>query len=119
MNRLAGKSDQLMNALDQDDREALRKFAYFKDPNLAGPQPVDEDPDGRLCREAIREHFSNFYMPDFITEFRFSDSALPYDPTFTPAVMSPYHYAAEIRPEVAIYGEIGRASCRERVCQYV
>src|SRR3546814_6813317 len=61
-------------------------------------------------------------MPDFITEFRFSDSALPYDPTFTPAVMSPYHYAAEIRPEVAIYGVSGwmdgAAYCNGSISRY-
>ena len=31
------------------------------------------DADGALLREAVAEHLGNFHMPDFITEFRFTD----------------------------------------------
>jgi len=101
-NRLAGKDGQIMGALDRDDRELRKQFAYFKDPNLAGPHPVDEDVDGRLCRAAIVEHRDSFHMVDFITEFRYKDSALPYDAAFTAAVMGPYHYAADATPGAAV-----------------
>lgn len=107
LNRLAATYDELMIALDHDRRELLSKFAYFKDPNFEGPQPVDEDADGALCREAAREHLGNFHMPDFITEFRFKDDALPYDPEFSSASFSPYKYAAGVREDVAVYSVSG------------
>ncbi len=102
LNRIAGEEGQLMNALDRDVREDVRRFSYFRDPNLAGPQPVDADADGSLCRAAIHEHGSNFRMADFITEFRFKDSALPYNPEFTPALMGPYYFAESATPGAAV-----------------
>lgn len=102
LNRLAGREGQLMIALDRDLRDERRKYAYFADPNLASPQPVDDDADGALCAAAVAEHHNSFHMADFITEFRFKDSALPYDPSFTPALMGPYHYAAEATPGTAV-----------------
>ena len=90
----AGASyDALMVALDHDRRDLLGEFAYFKDPNLAGPAPVDDDPEGDARDAAVREHIANFRMPAFIAEFRYHDDALPYDPAFTPASFSPLHYA--------------------------
>ncbi|HTZ37139.1 MAG TPA: CocE/NonD family hydrolase, partial [Stellaceae bacterium] len=40
LDRLAGEYDRLMQALDRDRRAALASFAYFRDPNYRGPQPV-------------------------------------------------------------------------------
>jgi len=107
LNRLAENYDQLMVALDHDRRELLPKFAYFKDPHFRGPQPVDEDRDGALVKAAVAEHLGNFHMPDFIHEFPFKDSALPYDANFTSASFSPYHYAKTVRPDVAVYSISG------------
>lgn len=107
LNGLAQGYDDLVTALDQDRREALARFPYFADPNFAGPQPVDEDSDGALARAAVHEHRGNFRMPDFITEFRFTDDRLPYDPDFGAPSFSPYHYAPHIRPEVAVYSISG------------
>jgi uncharacterized protein len=104
---LAETYDRLIAALDHDRRDVLRTFAYFVDPNLAGPCPVDEDGDGSLCRAAVAEHRGNFHMPDFITEFRFKEEPLPYDATFSSASFSPYHYADGIRPDVAVYSVSG------------
>jgi hypothetical protein len=106
LNRLAQTYDALMVALDHDRREMLADFAYFKDPNFAGPQPVDGD-NGTLRDEAVRAHLRNFRMPEFLAEFRFRDEALPYNPDFTPGSFSPCHYAAGISPDVAIYSVSG------------
>jgi len=104
---LARGYDELVVALDQDRRDLLSKFPYFKDSNFAGPQPVDDDPDGSAVRAAVHEHLGNFRMPDFITEFRFTDDRLPYDPSFGAPSFSPYHYAEQIREDVAIYSISG------------
>src|SRR4051812_29225703 len=103
LNRLAASYDQLMIALDHDRRDLLANYAYFRDPSFAGPQPVDEDAEGALLREAVAEHLGNFHMPDFITEFRFTDDRLPYDPNFGAPSFSPYNYAHAIREDVAVY----------------
>lgn len=102
LNQLSQTYDRLMTALDHDRRELLEEFGYFRDPNFAGPQPVDEDTDGRLCRAAVHEHLGNFRMPDFITEFRCRDDSLPYDRSFTSARFSPCHYREGIRDTVAV-----------------
>ncbi len=107
LNRLAETYDELMLALDQDRRELLQKFAYFKDPNLAGPQPVDDDPEGQFVTAAVAEHRGNFRMTEFIREFRFSDDALASDPDVTPASFSPYGYRDGIDPGVAVYSVSG------------
>ena len=107
LNRLAETYDELMIALDQDRRDLLGKFAYFKDPNFDGPQPVDDDPEGRLARAAVAEHQNNFRMTEFIREFRFKDDALASDPAVTPASFSPYGYCADVRPDVAVYSVSG------------
>src|SRR5262249_38950918 len=96
LNRLAQSYDALMVALDHDRRDLLGGFAYFKDPSLAGPAPVDDDPSGEARDAAVREHVANFRMPAFITEFRYHDDSLPYDPEFTPATFSPCQYAHQI-----------------------
>jgi len=107
LNRLAHGYDALMVALDHDRREDVRGYAYFADPAFAGPQPVDADPDGTDCRAAIAEHRANFRMPDFITEFKFRDDHLAYDPAFGTPSFSPYHYAGSIRDDVAILSVSG------------
>ncbi len=96
-----------MLALDHDRRDLRKKFSYFADPALQGPLPVDDDNDGALAREAVKGHLANFRMPDFITEFKFRDDALPYDPSFTSASFSPYNYLDEMPKDVAVYAVSG------------
>ncbi|MBV8393643.1 MAG: CocE/NonD family hydrolase, partial [Alphaproteobacteria bacterium] len=105
--RLALVYDELMLALDHDKRELRKQFAYFANPALLGPLPVDADKDGSLAREAVRGHLANFRMPDFITEFKCRDDALPYDPSFTSASFSPYKYLDQIPKDVAVYAVSG------------
>ena len=105
--RLALVYDELMLALDHDRRDLRSQFSYFSNPALKGPQPVDDDRDGSLARAAVREHLANFRMPDFMTEFKFRDDSLPYDPAFTPASFSPYNYLDEIPKDVAVYAISG------------
>lgn len=105
--RLALVYDELMLALDHDRRDLRSQFSYFANPALLGPQPVDEDSDGSLAREAVKGHLANFRMPDFITEFKCRDDALPYDPSFTSASFSPYNYLDEIPKDVAVYAVSG------------
>src|SRR6185369_15016455 len=90
-----------------DRRYLRRQFSYFANPALLGPQPVDEDRDGSLAREAVQGHLANFRMPDFITEFKCRDDALPYDPNFTAASFSPYNYLDQIPKDVAVYAISG------------
>lgn len=105
--RLALVYDELMLALDHDRRELRSQFSYFANPALLGPMPVDDDTDGSLAREAVKGHLANFRMPDFITEFKCRDDALPYDPTFTSASFSPYNYFDEMPKDVAVYAVSG------------
>ncbi|MDP1749454.1 MAG: CocE/NonD family hydrolase [Reyranella sp.] len=105
--RLALVYDELMLALDHDRRELRGQFSYFANPSLLGPMPVDDDADGALVKEAVKGHLANFRMPDFITEFKFRDDALPYDPGFTSASFSPYNYLDEIPKDVAVYAISG------------
>jgi len=107
LKELARVYDELMVAMDHDRRDLLKKISYYANPNLAGPRPVDADADGSLCRAAIGEHASNFRMPDFITEFKFKDDSLPYDPDFTVARISPYGYCEGVGPDVAVYSVSG------------
>ncbi|WP_332686970.1 CocE/NonD family hydrolase [Bosea sp. (in: a-proteobacteria)] len=107
LKELARVYDDLMIAMDHDRRDLLKNISYYANPNYAGPQPVDEDQDGALCRQAITEHIGNFHMPDFITEFKFKGDTLPYDPGFTSANFSPYGYYEGIDPEVAVYSVSG------------
>ena len=107
LNKLAAGYDELMVGLDHDRRDILARQPYFANPDFAGPQPVDDDGDGALCRAAVRDHLANFRMPDFITEFRFYDDRLPYDPAFGPHSFSPCEYADGIRPDCAVYSISG------------
>ena len=100
LNKLAAVYQELMEALDQDRRDLLQRFAYFTNPHFAGPAPVDED-GGALLEAAIAEHSANFELPDFIRQLAFTDSGLSYDPDYTIGAVSPYTYARTIREDVA------------------
>lgn len=102
LKNLAKTYDELMVAMDHDRRELLRNFVYYANPDLAGPHPVDEDPDGTLLAEAVREHLGNFRQPDFMGEFRFREDPLPYDAGFSSASFSPYSVSPGIRADVAV-----------------
>jgi putative CocE/NonD family hydrolase len=99
--------DELMFGLDHDQRDVLKQFSYFSNPDFEGPQPVDDDPDGTLVREAVKEHLGNFRQTDFMPEFRFREEGLPYDPSFTSASFSPYSVSQGIRSDVAILSVSG------------
>ena len=105
--RLALVYDELMLALDHDRRDLRAKFSYFADPALQGPMPVDDDKDGSLARQAVKEHLANFRMPDFMNEFKFRDDTLAYDPSFSSASFSPYNYLDQIPKDVAVYAISG------------
>ncbi len=93
LNCVTRKYGALADALDHDDRDALRKYPIYGDPDYAGPAPADEDRDGVLLRQALIEHQANFDMQDFAQQFRYRDSALSDNPDYTSAKISPYHYA--------------------------
>jgi putative CocE/NonD family hydrolase len=99
---LATGYGRVMEALDQDQREDLRKFYYFAEPGLEGPAPVDDDPDGILLAKAIAEHAANVHMPDFLREFQFRDSSLAHDPEFTPDSFSPHAVSPGFRDDLAV-----------------
>ncbi|MBI2738105.1 MAG: CocE/NonD family hydrolase [Rhodospirillales bacterium] len=105
--RLALVYDELMLALDHDRRDLRSKFSYFADPALQGPMPVDDDKDGSLARQAVKEHLANFRMPDFMSEFKFRDDTLAYDPSFSSASFGPYNYLDQIPEDVAVYAISG------------
>ena len=106
LNRLAQVYDELMVAMDHDRRDLLSKVSYFSNPDLAGPAPVDGD-NGALLRAAVAEHRGNFRQPDFMGDLRFREEALPYDPAFSSATISPYSVCKQIPKNVAIYAVSG------------
>jgi uncharacterized protein len=99
--------DDLMVGLDHDDREVLKQFSYFNNPDFEGPQPVDEDPEGLVVAQAVKEHLGNFRQTEFMPEFRFREEGLPYDPGFSSASFSPYSVSRGIRPDVAVLSVSG------------
>ena len=102
LTNLAASYDALMQALDLDRRKEVAAYAYFSDPNFSGPAPVDDDPDNIMLRDAIARHEANISLADFIREFPFHDSSLPYDEAFTPASFSPHTYSANNTPDLAV-----------------
>lgn len=102
-----GRYDELMVALDQDDRPALAKFAYYGNPLFAGPQPVDDDTDGHLLAQALHQHRSNCRLNDLARELPFQHDAVLHDPALTLDTCSPGYYARQIPEEVAIYSISG------------
>ncbi len=107
LNNLAEVYDRLMRALDQDERPLLKQFVYYSDPNFRGPQPVDEDRDGALCKAAVAEHAKNFRMPDFMRELAFRNEPMAQNPKLSSATISPSTYAAGVRSDVAVYSVSG------------
>lgn len=99
--------DDLMIGLDHDRRDILKPYSYFANPDFEGPQPVDDDADGVLVKQAVREHLGNFRQTDFMAEFKFREEGLPYDPDFSSATISPYAVADGIRADVAILSVSG------------
>ena len=93
----------LAEALDGDLRDKIPPFAYFNDPELAGPAPVDEDGDGSQLAQALHAHGGNFDMQDFAQQWRFRDAALTDDPDYTSALISPYHYANRTTDQQTAY----------------
>ncbi len=82
----------LSETLDRDLRDRIPNYAYFADPDLAGPAPVDDDPAGEFLEQALYEHIANFDMQDFAQQFRHRDDGLSDNPDYTSACISPYHY---------------------------
>ncbi|ALM85322.1 CocE/NonD family hydrolase [Bordetella sp. N] len=100
--------DELMVALDQNDRVKLARFPYFNDPRLAGPQPVDEDADGALLAQALLEHRDNFRLHDMMPELAFRDEGPLHAPELRTDACSPFHYLRDgVRDDVAIYSVSG------------
>lgn len=99
--------DDLVQALDLDQRERLARYPYFNDPRFAGPQPVDEDKDGALVRAAIDEHRDNFRLRDLAPEMAFREEPTPHDPELHSGACSPYWYLSKVPGRVAIYSISG------------
>lgn len=99
--------DELVRALDLDLRDKLAPYPYFSDPRYAGPQPVDEDPEGELLREAIDQHRDSFKMRDLAPEFSFREEAAAHDPTMHSGAFSPYWYLGQVPGKVHIYSVSG------------
>lgn len=99
--------DDLMVALDQDDRERLARYPYFNDPRFDGPQPVDADTDASLLQAALEAHRSNFALADLAPEFAFRDGATKHDPALDSGSCSPYRYLDGIASDVAVYSVSG------------
>lgn len=102
LNRLTHAYDRLMVAMDHDRRDLLATVSYYANPDYAGPAPVDEDPEGALLAEALRQHRGNFRQPDFMADLAFREEPLPYDPAWSSATIGPYSVRRGIRPDVAV-----------------
>jgi putative CocE/NonD family hydrolase len=107
LTKLADVYDQLMLGLDHDQRDVLKNFSYYSDPNFRGPQPVDADPDGSDVRAAIAEHAGNFRMPDFMRALAFRNEPLADYQGLSSASISPSHYSKGTREDVAVYSVSG------------
>jgi len=94
--------DDLMIALDHDQRDKLGRFTYYANPDFDGPHPVDEDAGGELLKQAVQQHLGNFRQTEFMPEFRFREDPLVYDPDFSSAAFSPYSLADKIPESVAV-----------------
>ena len=80
-----------IEALDHNRTEDLRQYAYFGDRRLTGPAPVDEDPQGVLLAQAMREHRQSFNLRDAAGEYFYNGEGLAHVPTRTLASCSPGH----------------------------
>ncbi|HEY8359629.1 MAG TPA: CocE/NonD family hydrolase [Ramlibacter sp.] len=99
--------DALVSALDLDLRDKLAPYPYFNDPRYAGPQPVDDDADGKLVAAAVAEHRDSFRMRDLAPEFAFREEAASHDPGLHSGAFSPYWYLAQVPGRVNIYSVSG------------
>jgi len=99
--------DELMQALDLDQRDKLGQYAYFADPSFRGPQPVDEDPDGTLVAAALEEHRDSFRLRDLAPELAYREEPPAHDPGLHTGACSPYHYLGAARGKVAMYSISG------------
>ena len=99
--------DDLVRALDLDQRDNLAPYPYFNDARFAGPQPVDDDADGALVRAAIEEHRNSFRLRDLAPEMAFREEATPHDPGLHSGACSPYTYLSQVAGKVAIYSVSG------------
>lgn len=99
--------DALVSALDLDRRDQLAKYPYFSDPRYAGPQPVDEDSDGKMLAEALEEHKNSFRMRDLAPEFSFREEAASHDPNMHSGSFSPYWYLSKVPGQVNILSVSG------------
>lgn len=99
--------DDLVRALDLDQRENLAPYPYFNDARFAGPQPVDEDVDGTLVRAAIESHRDSFRLRDLAPEMAFREEATPHDPELHSGACSPYWFLQAAKGKVAIYSISG------------
>jgi predicted acyl esterase len=95
------------STLDHDRRDLRQQFSYFRDPALLGPAPVDADIDGSEAKAAVRSHLANFRMPDFMSDFKFRDDRLAYDPDFNTTSFSPCNYVASVPEDVAVHAISG------------
>ena len=99
--------DELVSALDLDRRDQLAKYPYFSDPRYAGPQPVDEDPEGKMLSIALEEHQNSFRMRDLAPEFAYREEAASHDPNMHSGSFSPYWYLSQIPGQVNILSVSG------------
>jgi hypothetical protein len=99
--------DELVRALDLDQREQLAPYPYFNDKRYVGPQPVDADPQGTLLAAALEEHRDSFRMRDLAPEFAFREEAATHDPALHSGAFSPYWYLAQVPGQVNIYSVSG------------
>lgn len=99
--------DELVAALDLDQREKLAPYPYFNDKRYAGPAPVDEDAGGQLLAQAIAQHHDSFKMRDLAPEFAFREEAASHDPDLHSGAFSPYWYLDKVPGQVNIYSVSG------------
>lgn len=97
----------VIDSLDQDDRERVHGYAATRNASLQGPQPVDEDAAGELLAEAIHDHRSNFNLNDIAPELMFRDEGALHDPELSFLTCSPFHSLLQTREDVAIYSVSG------------
>jgi putative CocE/NonD family hydrolase len=99
--------DALVSALDLDKRDLLAKYPYFSDPRYAGPQPVDEDTDAEMLKEALEQHKDSFRMRDLAPEFAYREEAASHDPKMHSGSFSPYWYLSQVSGQVNILSVSG------------
>jgi hypothetical protein len=94
-------------ALDHNNTEKIKQYAYFGDDNLLGPCSVDEDVDGSLLEQAMQEHKQSFNLHDAAPEYAYRSEGLMHDPALTLDICSPFSYYDHFKKDVAIYSVSG------------